>query len=238
VSASTGAASLGRDMLGQGESLAVERFRRRLLGNLDLAEGRGRRALDLGCGDGLEAVELLRRGWKVDAVDLEAHPGWARLGARYGSRIRFRIASDAELARWKGSYGLVFQKDVLHHVPDPAALLKTLARLTAPGGELWLLECNRRNPVSYVHLTLLGGHQHFTAGRLRSLAEEAGLSGAAAWAREARVWPVESAAFQDAVERIQDRLEALPFWRPWAVYNLMRWRKPAGPVLRKRGSKA
>lgn len=217
----------GRELLGDGESLAVARFRRRLLGGLDLPEGRGRRALDVGCGDGLEAVELLGRGWDVDAVDLDSHPRWKAIQARYGRRIRFRTASDADLARWRGSYDLVFQKDVLHHVPDPARLLRSLARLAAPGGELWLLECNRRNPVSYVHLTLLGGHQHFTAGRLQALVREAGMDGARAWAREARVWPVESAALQDAVDRAQDWLEALPFWRPLAVYNLVRWRKPA-----------
>jgi SAM-dependent methyltransferase len=220
------AQAAGRELLGGGGGLAVERFRRRLLGSLDLAEGRGRWALDVGCGDGLEAVELIRRGWKVEAVDLERHPRWAGLQAGYGSRLRFKVASDVQMARWRASYALVFQKDVLHHVSDPAAFLGTLARLTAPKGDLWVLECNRRNPVSYLHLTLLGGHQHFTAARLRALAGQAGLDGVSTWVREARVWPVESPAFQDAVDRVQDWFEALPFWRPLAVYNLMRWRKP------------
>ncbi|HYM01348.1 MAG TPA: class I SAM-dependent methyltransferase [Stellaceae bacterium] len=31
----------------------------------------GRRAVDLGCGDGRDAVELLRRGWRVLAIDAE-----------------------------------------------------------------------------------------------------------------------------------------------------------------------
>lgn len=213
----------GRELLGGGESIAVRRFRRRLLGALPLGQGRGRKALDVGCGDGLEAVELLERGWKVDAVDLAPHPRWPELKARYKGRLSFKLGSDKELARWKGSYGLVFQKDVLHHVPDPAALLASLKRLTAPGGTLWALECNRRNPVSYVHLTLLGGHQHFTAARLMALAAEAGLQGAQLSRREARVWPVESEAFQDAADGLQDLFEALPFWRPFRVYHLLRW---------------
>jgi len=54
------AKAAGRELLGAGESLAVASFRRRLLGGLDIPEGRGRWALDVGCGDGLEAVELLR----------------------------------------------------------------------------------------------------------------------------------------------------------------------------------
>ncbi|MGH7442613.1 MAG: class I SAM-dependent methyltransferase [bacterium] len=217
----------GRDLLGSGGGLAAERFRRRLLGGLDFGPGRGRWALDVGCGDGLEAVELVRRGWKVEAVDLEAHPCWASLRSTYRGSIRFRVASDKDLGRFQSSYALVFQKDVLHHVTEPLSLLKTLARLTAPGGELWMLECNRRNPVSYVHLTLLQGHQHFTMGRFRALATAAGLDGAIFWTREARVWPTESAVFQDAVDRLQDALGALPFWRHFAVYNLARWRRPA-----------
>jgi hypothetical protein len=53
------------------------------------------------------------------------------------------------------------------------------------------------------------------------------LEGAQRWSREARVWPVESAPFQDAVDRFQDLLESLPFWGGFAVYHLLRWRKPA-----------
>lgn len=35
------------------------------------AEPRGRLAVDLGCGDGRDAIEMLRRGWRVMAVDAE-----------------------------------------------------------------------------------------------------------------------------------------------------------------------
>ena len=220
-------AGRGRERLGSGESLAVTRFRRRLLGGLDLPAGRGRWALDVGCGDGLEAVELLRRGWRVEAVDLAPHPAWAGLARRHRGRLRFSLADDRALARRRGGYGLVFQKDVLHHVPDPDGLLRSLRRLTAPGGELWLLECNRRNPVSYLHLTLLGGHQHFTRGRLLALARAAGLDGFRLWVREARVWPMESTRLQNWADRLQDLFEALPPWRAFAVYHLLCWRKPA-----------
>ena len=38
-------------------------------------------AVDLGCGEGRDTVELLRRGWRVLAIDAEAH-AFARLEAR------------------------------------------------------------------------------------------------------------------------------------------------------------
>jgi tellurite methyltransferase len=41
--------------------LALERF----------GAGEGRKAVDLGCGDGRDTVELLRRGWRVIAIDAE-----------------------------------------------------------------------------------------------------------------------------------------------------------------------
>ena len=41
--------------------LALERF----------GPGGGRSAVDLGCGDGRDAVEMLRRGWRVLAIDAE-----------------------------------------------------------------------------------------------------------------------------------------------------------------------
>jgi tellurite methyltransferase len=55
------------------EATAGRSPRRTLLLALDLfgAAASGRRAVDLGCGGGRDAIELLRRGWSVIAVDAE-----------------------------------------------------------------------------------------------------------------------------------------------------------------------
>src|SRR5579864_1965030 len=57
--------------------------RRTLLAALDRfgADAGRRRAVDLGCGDGRDTIELLRRGWRVLAIDAEA-AAVARLLAR------------------------------------------------------------------------------------------------------------------------------------------------------------
>ncbi len=56
--------------------------RRTLLRALELfGEGAGRSAVDLGCGDGRDTIELLRRGWSVLAIDVEP-AAIARLKAR------------------------------------------------------------------------------------------------------------------------------------------------------------
>ena len=221
--------SLGRDLLeDQGTSLAVQRYRDRLLGALGLEQGRGRTALDLGCGDGMEAAWLAERGWKVEAYDLEPHPRWPALSRQHKGRIRFATADAERLDKLKKPYALVFQKDMLHHVPDPAAVLRNMKRLTAPGGTAVVLECNRMNPVFYLHLTLMKGHQHFTRARLNALMDEAGLQGRTLKLIEARVWPVESPALQDAAERLQDLAQALPTWRPFICYHAALWRRGKG----------
>src|SRR5262245_54364013 len=55
------------------EKLRDQPPRRTLLAALDRfgSQGRGALAVDLGCGDGREVIELLRRGWRVVAVDAE-----------------------------------------------------------------------------------------------------------------------------------------------------------------------
>src|SRR6185503_2937595 len=104
---------LGRDMIG-GESLAVSRFRDRLLGRIGLEKkAKGRRALDLGCGDRLEAGYLAGLGYQVDAYDIEAHPKWAGLSRAWRGRIRFARADAADLRSLKGGYDLILQKDML-----------------------------------------------------------------------------------------------------------------------------
>jgi SAM-dependent methyltransferase len=64
-----------------------------------LGAGQDRLAIDLGCGEGTDALELLARGWLVLAVDAEP-AGLALLQARIppaaAGRIRVLYASFAE----------------------------------------------------------------------------------------------------------------------------------------------
>ena len=64
-----------------------------------LGPGAGRLAVDLGCGEGTDALALLERGWSVLAIDAEP-AGLAVLGARIpasaAGRIRLVCASFAD----------------------------------------------------------------------------------------------------------------------------------------------
>jgi 2-polyprenyl-6-hydroxyphenyl methylase / 3-demethylubiquinone-9 3-methyltransferase len=106
----------------------------------------GRRVLDVGCGGGLLAEALARAGAQVTGIDLA--PGMieaARLhAAESGLVIDYRVAAAETLAQSApGAYDVVTCMEMLEHVPAPAATMVTLARLTRPGGALFVSTLNR-----------------------------------------------------------------------------------------------
>ena len=106
----------------------------------------GRRVLDVGCGGGLLSESLARAGAQVTGIDLA--PGMvevARLHAAEGGLASdYRVASAEELAQaGPGQFDVVTCMEMLEHVPDPAAMTATLARLLAPGAALFVSTLNR-----------------------------------------------------------------------------------------------
>jgi 2-polyprenyl-6-hydroxyphenyl methylase/3-demethylubiquinone-9 3-methyltransferase len=105
----------------------------------------GRRILDVGCGGGLLSEAMARAGAEVTGIDLA--PGMvevARLhAAESGLAIDYRVAPAEELARQPAQFDVVTCMEMLEHVPDPAAMIATLARLLVPGGALFISTLNR-----------------------------------------------------------------------------------------------
>src|SRR5690606_1323037 len=92
--------------------------------------------LDVGCGGGLLAEELARRGARVTGIDLSpAMIQTAQLhAAESGLAIEYRVQDATELAATQPrGFDVVCCMEMLEHVADPAALLQSLARLARPG---------------------------------------------------------------------------------------------------------
>lgn len=128
---------------------------------LDYIEARaglaGRRALDVGCGGGLLAEGMARRGARVTGIDLApAVLEVARLHALdAGIEVDYRqVAAEALAAAEPGKFDLVTCLEMLEHVPDPAGVLQAIAQLVRPGGDVVCSTINR-NPKAFA-LAIVG----------------------------------------------------------------------------------
>jgi 2-polyprenyl-6-hydroxyphenyl methylase/3-demethylubiquinone-9 3-methyltransferase len=117
---------------------------------LDYIEARaglaGKRVLDVGCGGGLLAEGMARRGALVTGIDLAPEAlAVARLHAiESGVAVEYRQVAVETLAEAEpGTRDVVTCLEMLEHVPDPAAVVASLARLVRPGGHVVCSTINR-----------------------------------------------------------------------------------------------
>ena len=112
-----------------------------------LAPLSGRRVLDVGCGGGILADSMARRGADVLGIDLATKPlKVAQLHALEAQTegVQYReISAEALAAEQPGSFDVVTCMEMLEHVPDPASIVKACAALVKPGGHVFFSTINR-----------------------------------------------------------------------------------------------
>jgi SAM-dependent methyltransferase len=113
-----------------------------------LGEVRGKRILDLGCGHGMAAVVLARRGAHVSALDLSAD--YLREAARRAAANRADLSfvqADAErLPFADGCFDGIWGNAVLHHL-DPRRAALEVRRVLRAGGVAVFCEPWGGNPL-------------------------------------------------------------------------------------------
>lgn len=117
-----------------------------------LAEGRGRRLLDVGAADGLLSRHLTARGWKVTGI--EADPAMAAAGTAHCERM---LVADLNrgVPPLDGEFDAIVCADVLEHLADPPAALAALVRALAAGGDVVISVPNVAH--LWMRLSLLAG---------------------------------------------------------------------------------
>ena len=111
-----------------------------------------RRLVDVGCGGGILAESLARRGAIVTGIDMgEAPLAVAGLHAREsGLEIDYRQCTAEQLAAEQaGRFDIVCCLELLEHIPDPAAVVEACAQMAAPGASLYFSTINR-NPKAFL----------------------------------------------------------------------------------------
>lgn len=106
----------------------------------------GLRLLDIGCGGGLLSEPMSRLGFTVTGVDAsERNIGTAAAhAAEQGLAIDYRCATaEALLAGGEPKFDVILNMEVIEHVADPGAYLRTCAELLAPGGLMIVATLNR-----------------------------------------------------------------------------------------------
>lgn len=105
--------------------------------------------LDVGTGTAQIPIELCRQhpGAQVLGIDLAEH--MLRLGrdnihrAGLGERIRLERWDAKQLPCTETSFAAVISNSIVHHIPEPGAVLAEMARVTIPGGVLFVRDLLR-----------------------------------------------------------------------------------------------
>src|SRR3982751_3667651 len=112
-----------------------------------LAALKGKRVVDVGCGGGILADSMARRGADALGIDLAAKPlRVAQLHALEAGtpRIEYReVAVEALASEQPAAYDIVTCMEMLEHVPDPGSIVDACGRLLRPGGWAFFSTINR-----------------------------------------------------------------------------------------------
>ena len=113
----------------------------------DIVPLAGKRVLDIGCGGGILADAMARKGAEVLGIDLAGKAlKVAQLHALEAQTqgVSYReVSAEALAAEQPERFDVVTCMEMLEHVPDPSSVVRACATLVKPGGHVFFSTINR-----------------------------------------------------------------------------------------------
>jgi len=112
----------------------------------DRAEISGKMVVDVGCGGGILAESLARKGARVTGIDVAPRVlATARLHLHEsGLDVDYRQLTVEDLAQESPqAFDVVTCMEMLEHVPDPLSIIRSIHDLLKPGGQAFFSTLNR-----------------------------------------------------------------------------------------------
>ena len=121
-----------------------------------IANLKGKRVLDVGCGGGILSESMFFKGADVVGIDLgEKALSVAKLHQlESGAKVDYQYIAVEQLATQQPeSFDVVTCMEMLEHVPDPISIVAACARLVKPGGSVFFSTINR-NAKAYLYAVI------------------------------------------------------------------------------------
>lgn len=138
-------------------------------------EGHRYRLFEAGCGEGLVASAVLRvaatRALEVayTGTDLSA-AGIELAGEVIDGEFLLGDALEVVSGLASGSQDILWAKNLLHHLPDPAEFMRQAMRVVGPEGRVVVVEPRMWCPMHWIHLIFFRRERYLWSGYRRNAA--------------------------------------------------------------------
>lgn len=199
-------------------SAEVQEYRSRIFRKLNIKYSEDFKILNFGCGQGHDNIDFADQSRFVVGIDIEPFEEWSGLKVQNSN---FIVCNGCFLPFKDNSFDIIFVKDVLHHINECDLVLREILRAVKTNGTVYILESNRYNPISYLHMTLLKKHQHFNKTYFKKLIiSQFSRDNVIFSSFEAHVIPLKSSLLRSMFYSIENIMEKTPFINKFLSYNL------------------
>lgn len=109
----------------------------------EFAKWKDKEVLELGCGIGTDSINFARAGAKLTVMELseKSLEITKKRFEAYGLEANFVLGSGEELSSYfpNKQFDLIYSFGVIHHTPNPSAVIQEIKKVIKPGGELRMM---------------------------------------------------------------------------------------------------